>query len=73
MLEALGDATILSMLLSVALSILGAKMGSLPVMVVSSLGWIYVGLGLYSDVGAPLPMALSFMIAFAQVFLVAKK
>lgn len=58
----------LAMLVSLALTILALKMHSLPVLFVSSLGWLIAGLQVYEQTTEILPMALILMLAFGQFF-----
>ena len=60
----------LAMLVSLALTILALKMHSLPVLFVSSLGWLIAGLQVYEQTTEILPMALILMLAFGQFFLI---
>ena len=60
----------LAMLVSLALTILAVKMRSLPVIFISSLGWLIASLQVYEQTQEILPMALILMLAFGQFFLV---
>lgn len=64
------DGLILSLIFSGVLLLLGAKMGSRPVVFISSLGWMICGLQIYQQTEEVLPMALLMMTSFAQFFLV---
>lgn len=72
MIEALGDATILSMLVCIGLALVAYRTRMLPVMVVSSLGWIIIGLQIYENLESLLALALIFMLAISQIFMVVK-
>ena len=67
------EGLILGLLASGALLLLGAKMKSLPVVFVSSLGWCISGLQVYQQTEEVLPMAMLMMIAFAQFFLIRER
>lgn len=62
---------ILSMVLVGVLALVAFKFRSMPLMVVSSLGWVLVSLELYESFGqdAILSMAVLWTMAFAQVLL----
>lgn len=64
------EGLMLAMLVALALTILAVKMRSLPVMFVSSLGWLISALQVYEQTAEVLPMALMLMLAFGQFFLV---
>lgn len=72
MLEALGDVTLVSMVICVALSLIGFKFRSMPVMVVSSLGWMVVAFQIYGELESVLPMALIIMLSVSQVLMVSR-
>lgn len=60
----------LAMLVSLALTILAVRMRSLPIMFISSLGWLISALQVYQQLDEMLPMGLLLMLAFGQFFLV---
>lgn len=60
----------LAMLVSLALTILAVRMRSLPIIFISSLGWLIAALQVYEQTTELLPMALMMMLAFGQFFLV---
>lgn len=62
------------MILAVGLAVMGLKYRSLPLLVISSLGWVLVSFELYESYAsdAMLPMALAWTIAFGQVLLGAR-
>lgn len=66
----LDDITILAMLLCVALAVIGFKFRSLPVMVMSSLGWVILAIQLYQEFESVLVLALMMMVAIAQTIMV---
>ena len=63
------DGLILALLVSLLLTGLALKMRSLPVLFISSLGWLIASLQVYQQTAEILPMALLLMVAFAQFFL----
>lgn len=67
------EGLIISMLLAVALAVLGFKMRSTPVMFISSLGWMVSGLQIYQQTEEVLPVALTMMLAFSQIFITTKE
>lgn len=73
MFEALGDVIVLSMLLCIGLTVIAFKLRSLPVMVLSSLGWVVVAGEIFTITESLLPLALIYMLAIAQPFLVVSK
>lgn len=60
----------LAMLISLALTILAVRMRSLPIMFISSLGWLIAALQVYQQTDELLPMGLMLMLSFGQFFLV---
>lgn len=64
------DGLMLALLVSLFLTILALKLRSLPVLFVSSLGWLISGLQVYEQTAEILPMGLLLMVAFAQFFLI---
>lgn len=69
----LTDGLILGMLASIGLAIVGYKMRSLPVMFISSLGWLISALQVFSQTSEVLPMALLLMLSVSQFFLISSK
>lgn len=63
------EGLVISMLASVLLLILALKMRSLPVLFVSSLGWLISALQVYQQTAEITPMLLMMMVAFAQFFI----
>lgn len=64
------EGLILSMLLALLLLGLALKMKSLPMVFVSSIGWLISALQVYEQTGELLPMGLMFMVAVGQFFLI---
>lgn len=60
----------LAMLIALALTILSLRIRSLPIMFISSLGWLIAALQVYQQTDELLPMGLMLMLAFGQFFLV---
>ena len=63
----------LAILIALALSILAFKMKSLPIMFISSLGWLIAALQVYDQTQETLPMALMMMFSFGQFFLIKRE
>lgn len=64
------EGLILAMLVSLLLGVLGFKLRSLPVVFISSLGWLISGLEVYQQTAELLPLGLLLMLAFTQFFLI---
>lgn len=64
------DGLILAMLISLALTILGYKMRSLPIMFIASLGWLISALQVYQQTEELLPMGLMMMLSFSHFFII---
>lgn len=62
------EGLVITMLASVLLLILALKMRSLPVLFISSLGWLISALQVYQQTSEITPMLLLMMVAFAQFF-----
>jgi len=62
------EGLVITMLASVLLLILAFKMRSLPVLFVSSLGWLISALQVYQQTAEITPMLLLMMVAFGQFF-----
>lgn len=62
------EGLVITMLASVLLLILALKMRSLPVLFISSLGWLISALQVYQQTAEITPMLLLMMVAFAQFF-----
>ena len=67
------EGLMLAILIALALSILAFKMKSLPIMFISSLGWLIAALQVYEQTQETLPMALMMMLSFGQFFLIKKE
>lgn len=65
----ISDGLILALIFSGVLLCLGAKMGSRPMIFISSIGWMICGLQIFQQTSEFLPTALLMMIAFGQFFL----
>lgn len=63
------EGLVITMLASVLLLILALKMRSLPVLFISSLGWLISALQVYQQTAEVTPMLLLMMVAFAQFFI----
>lgn len=63
------EGLVITMLVSLLLLILALKMRSLPVLFVSSLGWLISALHVYQQTADIAPMLLMMMVAFAQFFI----
>lgn len=64
------EGLIIAMLIAAALLIIGYKMRSLPVIFISSLGWLISGMQVYKQTSEVLPMILLFMLAISQFFII---
>lgn len=73
LLEVLTEDMIVGMVILAALSLIGFKKSLPPVMLISSLGWVIMGLMWYKGGGDLLVMALMVFLAFAQFLVVSKK
>lgn len=69
----ISEGLIIAMLLCVGLAILAYKMQSLPVIFISSIGWVISGLFLFQQTDEILPMLLIIMLAVAQFMLITKE
>lgn len=67
------EGLMLAILIALALSILAFRMKSLPIMFVSSLGWLIAALQVYDQTQEALPMALMMMFSFGQFFLIKRE
>lgn len=67
------EGLMLAILIALALSILAFKMKSLPIMFISSLGWLIAALQVYDQTQETLPMALMMMFSFGQLFLIKRE
>ena len=62
------EGLVITMLASVLLLLLALKMRSLPVLFVSSLGWLISALQVYQQTAEVTPMLLLLMVALGQFF-----
>ena len=67
------EGLMLAILIALALSILAFKMKSLPIMFISSLGWLIAALQVYDQTQEALTMALMMMFSFGQFFLIKRE
>lgn len=67
------EGLIIALLVSLLLAGLALKMRSLPILFISSLGWLISALQVYQQTGEMLPMALLLMVALSQFFLLSPK
>lgn len=64
------EGLILAMLVSLALTILATKTKSLPIMFISSLGWLISALQAYEQTAELLPLGLMMMLALGQFIMI---
>lgn len=69
----ISEGVIVACLISVALSILAYKMHSLPVIFISSIGWVICGLQIFQQTDEILPTLLIMMLAVSQFILINNK
>jgi len=69
----LTDGLMLAMLVSLLLCGIGLKMRSLPIIFISSLGWVVSALQVYQQTSEPLPMMLMMMLSVGQFFILKSK
>lgn len=67
------EGLICAMLIALGLLVLGYRMKSLPVIFISSLGWLISALQLYDQTQEPLPMILLIMLAISQFFIISRR
>ena len=67
------EGLMLAILLALALSFLAFKMKNLPIMFISSLGWLIAALQVYEQTQEILPMGLMLMFSFGQFFLIKRE
>lgn len=67
------DGLIVALLISAALTLLAYKMQSMPIIFISSLGWMISGLQVWQQTTEVLPMILLLMLAFGQFFLINRR
>ena len=64
------EGLMLAMLIALALLLVGYKMRSLPVIFISSLGWLISGLQVYEQTAEIFPTILLIMLAISQFFII---
>lgn len=69
----LTDGLMLALLISLALTILGYRMRSQPILFIASLGWLISALQVYQQTSELLPMGLLMMLAFCNFFILKKE
>ena len=67
------DGLIVALIISAVLTLLAYKMQSLPIIFISSLGWMISGLQVWQQTAEVLPMILLLMLAFGQFFLINRR
>ena len=67
------EGLVLAILIALALSFLAYRMKNLPIMFISSLGWLIAALQVYDQTQETLPMALMMMFIFGQFFLIKRE
>lgn len=66
------EALALSILLSLLIMLMGWRLRSLPIVFISSMGWMACSLMVYEELDSVLPMALLLFIAISQLFIIKK-
>lgn len=69
----ISDGLIIACIVCVGLALLAYKMHSLPIIFVSSLGWVICGLQIFQQTGEILPTILVMMLAVSQFMLINKE
>lgn len=64
------EGLIIAMLVCIVLTLIAYRLQSLPIIFVSSIGWLIAGLQTFQQTEEVLPMILMLMLAFGQFFLV---
>lgn len=67
------DGLIVALIISAVLTLLAYKMQSMPIIFISSLGWMISGLQVWQQTTEVLPMILLLMLAFGQFFLINRR
>ena len=67
------EALIISCIVCIGLSILAYLMKSLPIIFISSIGWLVCGLEIFQQTEDMLPMLLLFVFAFGQFMFIKKE
>lgn len=63
----------MALIISAVLTLLAYKMQSMPIIFISSLGWMISGLQVWQQTTEVLPMILLLMLAFGQFFLINRR
>ena len=69
----ISEGLIIACLVCIALSILAYIMKSLPVIFISSIGWLICGLKIFQQTEDMLPMLLLFVLSFGQFMFIKKE
>ena len=69
----ISEGLIISLLVCVGLSIVGYRKSSLPVIFISSLGYVICGLMLFQQINEILPLLLLLMLAVSQFLFIKKE
>lgn len=69
----ISEGLIVALVVALGLLILGYRMKSLPIITISSIGWLISALQLYQQTAEVLPMILLIMLAISQFFILNKK
>ena len=67
------EALIISCIVCLGLTLLAYKMKSLPIIFISSIGWLVCGLEIFQQTEDMLPMLLLFVFAFGQFIFIKKE
>lgn len=67
------EGLIIACLVCIALSIMAYLMKSLPIIFVSSIGWLICGLEIFQQTEDMLPMLLLFVLSFGQFMFIKKE
>lgn len=67
------EGLIIACLACIGLSILAYAMKSLPIIFISSIGWLICGLEIFQQTEDVLPMLLLFMLSFGQFMFIKKE
>lgn len=67
------EGLIIACLVCIALSILAYIMKSLPIVFISSIGWLICGLKIFQQTEDMLPMLLLFVLSFGQFMFIKKE
>ena len=67
------ESLIIACIVCIGLSILAYLMKSLPIIFISSIGWLICGLKIFQETDDMLPMLLLFVFAFGQFMFIKKE